>query len=121
LSDLRTSFLADVPALKFVKDKDAAFMSLLAGQIDDLITAPGSKFGISEEADVMRRIANKFWKENFGTGLGGAKVGKFQTNAVKKTLRAIDQREPEKPRLEQMHPRLNNPLLTQQGYQKVVS
>jgi hypothetical protein len=93
-SELRSSYLSDVPALKFLKDKDATFMSVLAGKVDDLITAPGTLTG---EAEAMRNIANKFWRENFGTGIvARQKVGKFQTKVIKDMIRAIDQREPDK-------------------------
>ena len=94
--DLRTSLLGDLPALKFIRDKDVAKISSLAKSVNDLIVAPGSKFGISERAEAFRKIVNKFHSQNFGTGISGSKVGTFNRDAVKATLRAISKDQPEK-------------------------
>jgi len=95
-AELRSSFLGDLPAMKFVKDRNVGLIQTLAKKTDELISSPGSKFGISEKADAMRRIANKFHAENFGTGISGGKVGTFNNRAIKSTLRAISENEPDK-------------------------
>lgn len=94
---LRSSFLGDLPALKLVQDKNIGLTKQAIRRVDDLLSSTGTKFGLSEEAEAMRRIADKFYKEQFGTGVtAGAKAGRFQKDAVKQIFKALEKEQPEK-------------------------
>jgi hypothetical protein len=86
---LRTSFLDDVPAMELVKDKGVGLTKQLIEKTDNLITGDGAKFGLSEDAEAMRRVANKFYKENVGKT-------KFGNQAVRKIIKNLDEQTPEK-------------------------